>query len=246
MEGAAAHLFVCLIALFAGFTQGLSGFGSVLVALPLLAFFLDLKTAVPLASLWGMTINIMLLFQLRRHLSHARVVPLAAAAVPGVPLGVFILTTVPAWVLEMLLGALLLIFTVYFIRSGGKTRPLAGGWTYLAGFGSGLLGGSLAASGPPVIIYTALQPWPKDEIKSTLAGFFFLSGLVILAAQALAGLFTGPVLALSLFSIPVVVVGVVAGSWCYGRLDTERYRQLIVGLIFLLGLMTLCKAVWQG
>ena len=36
-------ILLCLIALLAGFIQGLSGFGSVLVALPLMVLFLDLK-----------------------------------------------------------------------------------------------------------------------------------------------------------------------------------------------------------
>jgi uncharacterized membrane protein YfcA len=241
-----SNLLLCLIALFAGFTQGLSGFGSVLVALPLLALFLDFKIAVPLVSLWGMTINIILLLSLRRHLSLKRILPLAVAALPGIPLGVYILKNVSVWVLEMVLGGLLVVFSLYFVWSGGKTRILARGWAYAAGFCSGCLGGGLAMSGPPVIIYTALQPWPKDEIKSTLTGFFFLSGLFILAAQAASGLITTTVLSWSVLSIPFVVVGVFLGSWFYDKLDTNRYRQVIVWLITLLGLLTLAKALGRG
>jgi uncharacterized protein len=237
------NLLFCLVALLAGFTQGLSGFGSVLVALPLLAFFLDFNTVVPLVSTWGMTINIILLVQLRPHLRLQSIVPLTAAALPGIPLGVYILKNADVRVLEMLLGGLLVVFSWYFVWSGGKTRNLSSIWSYAAGFGSGVLGGSLAMSGPPVIIYTALQPWSKDEIKSTLTGFFFLSGLVILAAQAMSGLFTAAVITWSLLSIPFVVLGVFLGSWFYDKLDTNRYRQVIVGLITLLGLLTLIKAL---
>lgn len=240
------NVYLCLIALLAGFTQGLSGFGSVLVALPVLTYLLDLKTAVPLASTWGMTINIILLIQLRSHLSPKRILPLALASLPGIPLGVYILNTMPVWELEMVLGVLLVVLSLYFIWSGGKTRRLSQGWAYAAGFGSGVLGGSLAMSGPPVIIYTALQPWPKDEIKSTLIGFFFLSGLVILGAQAASGLFTSGVLTWSLISIPFVVWGVFLGTWCYDRIDTNRYRQVIVWLITLLGSLTLAKSLGVG
>jgi uncharacterized protein len=239
------NVFLCLIALFAGFTQGLSGFGSVLVALPVLTYLLDLKTAVPLASTWGMTINIILLLQLRPHVSLERILPLSAAALPGIPLGVYILKNVPVWILEMSLGGVLVVFSLYFVWSGGKTRRLSRGWAYAAGFGSGVLGGSLAMSGPPVIMYTSLQPWPKDEIKSTLTGFFFLSGLFILAAQAASGLFTTMILSWSMLSIPFVILGVFLGSWCYGKLDTVRYRQLIILMISLLGLFTLVKASWM-
>ncbi|AEB09979.1 sulfite exporter TauE/SafE family protein [Desulfobacca acetoxidans] len=236
-------LLLCLIAFSAGFTQGLSGFGSVLVALPLMVLLLDLKTAVPLAGLWGMTINIILLLTLRRHLDLTRIVPLVVAALPGVPLGVYFLKNVPLWLLEMVLGVLLVVFSIYFVWSGGKTRRLSRGWAYAAGFSSGCLGGSLAASGPPVIIYTALQPWPKDEIKSTLTGFFFLSGLTIIFAQIVAGLITPQVLKTSLISIPFVVLGVISGTWCYNRMETIRYRQVVVGLVTLLGLITVGKSL---
>jgi uncharacterized protein len=241
--GLPSHLLLCLIALLAGFTQGLSGFGSVLVALPLLALFLDFNTAVPLVSTWGMTINIILVVQLRPHLRFGHIVPLTLAALPGIPLGVYMLKHVAVWVLELLLGVLLMVFSLYFVWSGGKTRRLARGWAGAAGFTSGFLGGCLASSGPPVIVYTALQPWSKDEIKSTLIGYFFLSGLVIIAAQAVSGLFTPEVLTGSLLSIPVVILGVFLGTAFYRRLETTHYRQVVVGLITLLGLLTLIKAM---
>jgi uncharacterized protein len=238
-----ADLLICLIALLAGFTQGLSGFGSVLVALPLLALFMDFNTAVPLVSTWGMTINLILVVQLRPHLRLQHIGPLTVAALPGIPLGVYILTHVAVRVLELLLGGLLVVFSLYFLWSGGKTRQLSRGWAYVAGFSSGILGGSLASSGPPVIVYTALQAWPKEEIKSTLTGYFFLSGLVIIAVQTISGLFTPEVLNLSLFSIPFIVLGVFLGSAIYYRLATARYRQIVVGLITILGLLTLIKAL---
>jgi uncharacterized protein len=243
MPSQLSSLLFCLIALLAGFTQGLSGFGSVLVALPLLVLFLDLEMAVPLVSIWGMTINTILLLQLRAHLRRQNILPLTVAAIPGIPLGVYILKHANTRVLEMLLGILLVIFSLYFIWSGGKTRNLANAWVYVAGFGSGCLGGSLAMSGPPVIVYTALKPWDKDEIKSTLTGFFFLSGLIILATQAMGGLVTTAVLTGSLISIPFVIVGVILGSAIYRKLETDRYRQVVVGLITLLGLLTVVKAL---
>ena len=214
-----------------------------LVALPLLTMFVDFKIAVPLVNIWGMVINVMLLMQLRPHFNLRNIFPLAVAAIPGIPLGVYILKNVPVRVLEMGLGGLLLVFSWYFVSSGGKSRKISRGWAYAAGFCSGCLGGSLGASGPPVIIYTALQPWDKDEIKSTLTGYFFLSGLVIIAAQAMTGLFTTVVLTGSLISIPFIILGVIIGASFYRRLETGRYRQVVVGLITLLGLLTVVKAL---
>jgi uncharacterized protein len=236
-------ILLCLIALLAGFIQGLSGFGSVLVALPLMVLFLDLKMAVPLVSIWGMTINTILVVQLRAHLRRRNILPLIIAAMPGIPVGVYFLKYADARFMQMLLGGLLVIFSLYFLWSGGRTRKLSVAWLYVAGFFSGFLGGSLAMSGPPVIISTALQPWDKDEIKSTLIGYFFLSGLIIVLAQAISGLVTTTVLTVGVISIPFVILGVILGSRLYRRLATDRYRQVVVGLITLLGLLTVVKAL---
>ena len=236
-------ILLCLIALLAGFIQGLSGFGSVLVALPLMVLFLDLKMAVPLVSIWGMTINTILLVQLRAHLRRQNILPLIMAAIPGIPLGVYFLKYADVRFMQMLLGGLLVIFSLYFVWSGGRTKKLSVAWHYVAGFCSGFLGGSLAMSGPPVIICTALQPWDKDEIKSTLTGYFFLSGLIIIVAQAMSGLVTTTILTVSLISIPFIILGVILGSRLYRRLETTRYRQVVVGLITLLGLLTVVKAL---
>ncbi len=55
------YLFIGIIAFCAGFIQGLSGFGSVLLSLPLLALFLEVKTAIPLAALFGVALTAFLL-----------------------------------------------------------------------------------------------------------------------------------------------------------------------------------------
>ncbi|MEF2145901.1 MAG: hypothetical protein V3573_10680 [Desulfovibrionaceae bacterium] len=49
---------LCLITACAGFVQGLSGFGSVLLSLPLLSFFLPIKTVIPLVALLAFCINL--------------------------------------------------------------------------------------------------------------------------------------------------------------------------------------------
>ena len=61
------YLFLGIVAFCAGFVQGLSGFGSVLLSLPLLALFLEVKTAIPVVALFGVALTIFLLVQLRQH-----------------------------------------------------------------------------------------------------------------------------------------------------------------------------------
>ena len=237
------YLLTSLIIAFAGFTQGLSGFGSVIITLPLLALFLNIKTVIPLAGLLSLCISLILTVQLRHHLKRAAMLPLLIASVPGIPLGVYMLKTVDSRILELLAGGILVLYSAWRFR-GMKAEPsLKACWAYLAGFSAGCLGGSTGANGPPVIIYASLQPWNKDEIKSTLAGYFFITGIGISALHGLNGLITREVLNLSLIALPSLLLGVLAGSLCYRKVDTVSYRKAPTVMLLILGLIMLFKAV---
>ncbi|MGB8992237.1 MAG: sulfite exporter TauE/SafE family protein [Desulfobaccales bacterium] len=239
------YFLLCLIIAFAGFTQGFSGFGAVLVSLPCLTLLLPIKTVVPLVNLMSCCINLILIIQLRRHLQWPKILPLLLASLPGIPLGVYFLKTVAPWKLELLLGAVLISFPFYSRYTRTSARSLHQGWAYLAGFCSGCLGGSLGTNGPPIIIYTALQPWDKDEMKATLVGFFFIAHLGAVGFQAFSGLVTAKIVTLVFGSLPFLALGVFCGSFCYTKTASESYRKIITVMLFAMGLFLMVKAA-QG
>lgn len=53
-------IYMGCIAFAAGLIQGFSGFGVVLVALPLMMLIVDVKIAIPLVLMLGMVVNIIL------------------------------------------------------------------------------------------------------------------------------------------------------------------------------------------
>jgi uncharacterized membrane protein YfcA len=236
-------LYLVIIVFIAALTQGLSGFGFGLVSLPFLLMLLDVKTAVPLVTLFGICISTTLSVQLRDHVQFKRIVPLLLASLPGMILGVQLLRHVRAGFLELLIGLLLVTFPLYLLLSGPRRRELPGGWKWAAGFLSGILGGSIAANGPPVIIYTSLQPWSKGSMKSTLVGYFLLSGICIIIMHWTVGLITRDVLNLFALGFFPVMAGVLAGSFFFGKLDTGAYRKVVTILLLVLGIYMLSRSV---
>ncbi len=233
-----------IVIFFAGFTQGLSGFGSVLVSLPLLAIFLDIKTVIPLMSLFGIVISIILLMQLYRSLSIKRLVVMLLGTVPGIPAGVLLLQNVSATVLQLVLGGILITFAGYalFLKLPQLTTGRVSELT--SGFLAGCLGGSIGASGPPVIIYTAVQPWSKDEIKSSLTGYFLITGIGVSMTHAAAGIITREVLIYFFAGLASLVLGVFAGTRMYGRINEATYKKAICVLLLILGVLMLAKPVF--
>lgn len=211
---------LCLIAYVGGLIQGMSGFGVMLVALPLMALVIDIKTAIPLILLLGMLINVVLVCQLARHIQTRNWLPLLIASLPGVPVGVYMLKTVgPRW-LEILVGVVIIATAAATWRHGSAKSELKKHWTVAAGFTSGVLGASIGAPGPPVIVYTALQPWTKHQIKATLVTFFCISGALILALQFASGLISPAVIQHFVRCLVPLLLGVFTGLRLFDRMSS--------------------------
>jgi uncharacterized membrane protein YfcA len=235
------YIFLALIAFCAGFIQGLSGFGSVLLSLPLLALFLEVKTAIPVVALFGVALSIFLLVKLRQHWDWKKVYPLCLGSIPGAPVGVWFLNRTEAQFIQWTVGAVLIAYALYSLLLKPAAQATGTAWAYLCGFIAGCLGGAISASGPPVIVYTSLQPWSKDQIKVTLQGFFVISGIVVIIFQAIGGLVTERVLFYFLAALPLLLGGTWVGSLLYGRMKEETYRKILLTLMGLLGLFMILK-----
>jgi uncharacterized membrane protein YfcA len=240
--GFETYLWISIIVFFAAFTQGLSGFGSVLLALPLLAIFLEIKTVIPLAALYGVSITILLLLQLRRHLEWRKILPLVVGAALGIPVGVFLLKRLNRDVILWVLGVFLVAYSLYGLFSKAWRGNMRESWGYLFGFFGGCFGGAFAASGPAVIVYTSLQGWNKDTIKVTLQGFFVFSGLMVVSGHAISGVTTWAVVRLYLGSLPALILGTYVGSYCYGMIGEQGYRKVMFILLAFLGAVMISKA----
>ncbi len=230
-------LWIGLIFFLAGFTQGVSGFGAGLVAMPLLLLFMEVKEAVPFCMLNGLAITLILSLQLRKSVEWSRVRPLFWGCLPGIVLGGLFLRGADNRLLETLLGLLIIAYSLYSLLSAPKPRRMHPAWPVLAGFGTGIIGSAFSAGGPPTIIYITLTGWDKDEIKATLSYFFFITGIFIAMGHVLFGLTTRQVLAGLPLSLPFVVAGVGAGVLMYKRIPQKIYIRLILFLLIGVGLL---------
>ncbi len=228
-----------IICLGAGFVQGLSGFGSALVAMPLLLLFLPGRMAVPFCILMGLVITFQLGIGLKRHLDVRKIAPLFLGCLPGIICGTLLLKNMDNLFISKALGFILVAYSLFQILIKQKQIRLNPLWGIVAGFLTGVIGAAFSAGGPPTIIYTSLNRWDKDSIKATLTGFFFLTGILIAAAHALAGITTLAVLKLFLASIPFAATGTLAGTVLYRKISYHGYLRLIYLLLLFMGLMLL-------
>jgi len=231
----------CLIFFLAGLIQGLTGFGGGLLAIPLLCLLMDIKLAVPLSILNGLAISTSMSFGLHRIMDRRKILPLLIGSLPGVIAGAFLLKVVDPAGISQMLGILLIAISV--INLTFRPRPLNPHvfWGYIAGFFSGTITASVGAGGPPVIIYSALTDWKKDEIKATLTGFFALNGYITVAAHTLSGVITRDTLTTFAATLFFVLLGTYTGSTLSGRINRQTYLKIVYLLLIVLGGMMLVR-----
>ena len=238
------YLLTSVVILIASMVAGLAGFGAMIISIPLLAMFLDIKTVVPLTILASLSIHFLLLIQLRRHFEFHNIQPLLIGALPGIVIGVALLKYTSKEIPQIILGITLILYSVYSFVFQGKSFNIKKIWAYLFGFLSGYLGGAIGAAGPPVIVYTSLRSWSKDLIKATLQGYFILVGLLVLFGQGLIGLINISVLKLYLVALPALVIGTYIGSQFYTVTREEIYRKIILAFLIALGGLMIYRSIF--
>lgn len=228
-------ILLAIIVFLAALMQTLSGFGFALVVMPLLTLVLGLSTAVPLVSLIALTLYAVNLLRYRQSLNLVELKRLALAAALGVPVGLWMVASVPETAVKFLLGFFLIIYALYSFFNPTLAFAVPTGWGYGVGFVSGCLGGAYNVPGPPVIVYGSLRQWPRDEFRAGLQALFLLQGLLVVFGHGLMGHLTTAVLTLYLVALPVLFLGIFIASRLDARINKAQFRKLVTGLIFVLG-----------
>ncbi len=233
-----------MVVFAAGFIQGAIGFGSALLAVPILSLFMPIKTVVPFTVLNGLLVTAALCWHLRCDLRRELILPLVCGCVPGVAVGTVILSRAPADVLQLLLGIFVLLYVIYALAARGeRLRRPSSSLGFVAGFGTGAIGAAFSAGGPPTIIYLSALDRSAVEIKATFAGFFFITGIMIALSHLGAGLMTAGVLYLFAVSAPAVFCGVHFGERLSRRVDDRRYRRLVIGFLLFMGVVLIFRSI---
>jgi len=227
---------VGLAVFLAVFTQSLSGFGVALVAMALLPSMIGIHVATPLVAVIALVLETILLYRYRQTLEVHAIWRVVLAALLGTPLGVYLLSNVNENISLTVLGIVISGYAIYALLGLKMPRLDGSAWAYLAGLFGGLLGGAYNTSGPPVILYADCRRWPPDAFKSNLQGYFIVSSVAVVASHALNGNLTSQVWNIFWWTVPFILIGLVAGLGLGRWLNPVIFRKLVLILLIVMGI----------
>ena len=226
---------VILVIFLAVFVQSLSGFGVALIAMAILPGIVGIRIATPLVALVSLTIVFFLLIRYHKEVILGEVWPIAAAAVVGIPLGIWIFRDLDEQIFLTGLGIVISGYAAYALLSIKMPELSNPAWGYVAGLLAGMLGGAYNTAGPPVIIYGNCKRWPLMEFKGNLQGFFMVSSIFVVLGHAVGRNFTLQVWEYYLWALPAIGVGYLAGTYLDRFLNQEVFRNVVLILMLIMG-----------
>lgn len=235
-------IFAVVVILIAYTVKGLSGFGSGLIAIPLMAFFFPLQLIVPIFGLLSYTGTIFQSYRLRREAQWRDILPLIPFSFLGIAIAVWLLVNIQAEVLTLALGVFVVLYAIYSLlphqhKFGSRL------WAIPAGTFGGMVGALFSTGGPFYVVYLKLRQLAKGPFRATIATIFLIDGGARIAGYAVSGLYTPQVLTLVVILWPVLFLGLWIGHHLHIKLNQRQFNLGISILLIMSGGMLVYKSL---
>ncbi len=239
-----ATLHVLVVVFVATLIRSSFGFGEALIAVPLLAFFIPLHVAAPLAVLISITIAAVVVVQDWEKIHFSSAGWLLLATIPGVPLGLLLLTNSNQSIVRAVLGFVILAFGSWslVVRRPPELRSDSRGFLIGCGFLAGVLGGAYGINGPPLVVYGSMRRWTAQHFRATLQAYFLPASMLGMCGYWLDGLWTSAVTRYYLLSLPVMLPAVFLGRSMNHRLRGDTFLKSVYAGLAGIGLLLLMQA----
>lgn len=238
-----SYIYLMIIIIFAGFTQGVTGFGFSLVAVPLLAFFLQVKEITPILIFLSIITNIMVMLSSKSQYKIKELIVLIAFGIIATPLGAYVLLVLNQQILKAIVGIIISLTAIFMLKDYKLNIRHFKFSQAVTGICSGILNGSLSLSGPPIILYMSNQGAKKDELRGGFSLFALITNLFAISSMYFSGLVNLKVVNYLYYFTPALVVGVFIGIKVSKLLNEKIFKSVTLYLLIIMGLWTFISSL---
>ncbi len=230
-----------VILFIAYLVRGIAGFGSGLIAIPLLALFHPLTVVVPLVVLLDYLGSAAQGVKNRSAIAWKELLPLMPFTLVGCVLALYVFKQIDSDGITQALGWFILVFAVYQLL---PIPDLKGSriWAVPAGFFGGLVGTLFGTGGPFYMIYLNVRGLEKQSTRASFATYFFIDGSVRLAGFAFVGMLGLSLLPTLLTWLPAAALGLFAGGKVHTGISNNTFKLFISLLLVFSGYQLLTNS----
>lgn len=241
LDFSAMHWLVILSAMaFAYVVFGMVGFGTALVASPILALFVPVAKIVPLLALLDMFAALVNVARDGRKADLAELKRLVPMMAIGSLVGATVLLVTRPDALLLVLGIFVVVYAIYSLSGIRPQRRFSAGASVPFGLVGGVFSALFGSGGFVYSIYLSGRIDRKDQLRITQTTLIGLSTLTRVVLFALAGVYLDPALLLFALALaPAMLGGVFIGRRLTIRLAREQFIALIHWMVLFSGVVLL-------
>jgi uncharacterized protein len=235
-------LILCIV-LSAYFIRGITGFGSGLISVPLLALSQPLQFAIPLVLALDFTASMALGGINRKMVDWSEIKFLLPAGMIGACIGALALLKLPTTPILVTLGVFTMFFGFRNIFGLQSKQKIARMWALPAGLAGGLAGGLFGAGSPPYIMYLTRRLLDKGVMRATFSCLIAIDGGFRLGLFLFAGLLSDSRLQLTyLVALIPMAMGLYTGNKVHLDMTSEGMLKVVGALLVGSGALLFLKA----
>ncbi len=225
------------------FVSAVTGYGSAMLSLPLVAWITgDLHTTVVALLIIGGVqachvgcLNI-------RYVPWRETARMLAGASIGLPIGYACGRYLPQTPMLIAMGVILLVGGVSGLAPG--ERKGLPGWVMNALLvGGGVMNGAFACGGATLVVYAQSAFARKEEFRAALMACWVVLDLSVVAWAGATHALTGSMLKLAGVSLPLVLVGGWLGELVARRMKQQAFGRLVAVVLVISGLVTVVRVL---
>lgn len=238
-------IYFLLLALLAEILGTIGGFGSSLFFVPIASYFYDFHTVLGITALFHVTSNLTKIYFFRKGFDKNLIIKIGIPAVLFVVVGAYISKFIDTTYLEIALACfLILVSLVFLLFKNLEVKPttvnaVSGG--IFSGFIAGLLGTGGAIRGITLAAYNL-----RTEVFIATSAIIDLG---IDVSRSVVYTANGYVKKEILYLIPLLVIvsiiGTFIGKKILNKMSDKQFKNIVLILIFITGLITLWNVIYE-
>jgi uncharacterized membrane protein YfcA len=237
-------LIVAPLVVLAAYTVfGLSGFGSTVISVPILAHFLPVSYLVPLMALLDLFSAVFIGTTGREHVSRQEMKWIIPFMFVGFVAGVTLLVKMPEDYLRTALGVFAVAVGVNSIVNPVLHKTISRLWVVPTGILGGAIATVFGAGGPIYATYLSGRLRDKNQIRATISALISISAFTRAVVYAVSGLLIKiSILAGGVVLAPFAWAGLKLGARIHVGLSQQQMRRVVGCILVASGLSLLARA----
>ena len=241
MSAEQIQLLVLITGISLGFyVQMIAGFGSALVALPILLTGMDIQEATAVLSMYFFAFSVIQIYKNYKLADRRTTVTMLIGTVFGIAVGIVLLKLGKPLILKKFLGIFILLYVAsrLFKPRQIKWVDKAG---LLFGFGSGIFSGLFSTGGPLCVVYVYNKMFKPDIFRATVIVILGLMDIIKLPVLIATNILNTEVAFKAIYAVPFFFLAMLLGKITYPKINEVFFRKMLLGLLFVSALFLIIR-----